>query len=76
MSPDSFVRRVRQEWELADVIVVNSRYAKTCIEESGARTERIVTVPLAVPSGIWTPVSAAELRKPRSWHCGRATSTS
>lgn len=44
--PDYFESRLRREWELADLIVVNSQYSKECLIKHGAIEKKIKILPL------------------------------
>lgn len=43
---DAFRKRILEEWNLADIIVVNSEYSKECIVDYGAAENKIVVLPL------------------------------
>ncbi len=43
---DEFRKRILDEWNLADIIVVNSEYSKECIVDYGAAEDKIVVLPL------------------------------
>jgi len=45
--PSAYHARNRREWELADVIVVNSQWTHDLLKEDGAPTEKIEVLPLA-----------------------------
>jgi len=45
--PVSFSNRRRQEWAIADLVMVNSRWSQQALIQQGVREEKIVIVPLA-----------------------------
>jgi glycosyltransferase involved in cell wall biosynthesis len=61
--------RLRQEWDLADVIITNSAWTRDSIVSAGAPASKIEILPLAygVPTSDLRPsISAAEVRSPTS----------
>jgi glycosyltransferase involved in cell wall biosynthesis len=53
--------RLFKEWGLADIIVCNSSWTKTCLENAGVDHEKLVVVPLAYD----TPISHRPARTKR-----------
>jgi glycosyltransferase involved in cell wall biosynthesis len=45
--PQEVYERLHEEWKLADIILVNSEWSKTCNVEKGAPKEKIHIIPLA-----------------------------
>jgi glycosyltransferase involved in cell wall biosynthesis len=45
--PEAYFRRNRQEWQVADVIVVNSEWSKQALISSGAPKNKLEVLPLA-----------------------------
>lgn len=41
-----FITRIKEEWRLADIIVVNSNFSKSCIIKNGADPNKIIVLPL------------------------------
>jgi len=41
-----FLQNLKEEWQLADAILVNSDYSKKCIEKYVSDTDKIIVVPL------------------------------
>lgn len=41
-----FLQNLKEEWRLADAILVNSEYSKICLEKHVLATEKIIVVPL------------------------------
>ena len=46
-------RRIKSEWELADLILVNSQWSKSALLRQGVLPERIIVVPLAIDLHGW-----------------------
>ncbi len=46
-APDEFYDRLAQEWQAADMIVVNSEFSRRAIHKQGAPLEKLLVVPLA-----------------------------
>lgn len=42
----NFLNRITKEWDLADVILVNSEYSKKCLVEKKVEVSKIIVVPL------------------------------
>jgi glycosyltransferase involved in cell wall biosynthesis len=67
--PTTYFDRVRQEWEIADVILVNSDWTREAIIAEGADPAKVEILPLAFEPG---PADAADgrstLHAPRSTH--------
>ncbi|MBS4040770.1 MAG: glycosyltransferase family 4 protein [Flavobacteriales bacterium] len=42
----NFLNRVTEEWDLADVILVNSKYSKKCLVEKKVDEKKVIVVPL------------------------------
>lgn len=59
-------RRLREEWDLASVIVVNSEWTKNCIVQEGADPGKIEILPLAYAVEGGGGVSEAGGRRPES----------
>jgi glycosyltransferase involved in cell wall biosynthesis len=53
--PATYFRRNRQEWEAADVIVVNSAWSKQALLSSGAPKNKLEVLPLAYEADIVEP---------------------
>ena len=45
--PEAYYQRVKQEWKLADVIVVNSEWSRDALISEGVNAEKIEVLPLA-----------------------------
>src|SRR5437763_14946915 len=45
--PQVYWQRMHSEWELADAVVVNSRWSKDALVKQGVSAEKIVIIPLA-----------------------------
>ena len=45
--PAAFFERNRQEWALADIIIINSEWSKKLLIEDGAPAEKLKVIPLA-----------------------------
>jgi glycosyltransferase involved in cell wall biosynthesis len=45
--PEVYWNRLEMEWELSDVVVVNSEWSKLALERQGVRSEKIAVIPLA-----------------------------
>ena len=45
--PDSYFERLGREWEMADVVLVNSEWSKSALMKQGVPAEKICIVPLA-----------------------------
>lgn len=43
---DQFLKNIKEEWSLADAILVNSDYSKKCLEKHVKETDKIIVVPL------------------------------
>lgn len=46
MPSEDFIDRMKGEWELADIIVVNSEYSKKCLLKYNVEPSKITVVPL------------------------------
>lgn len=44
---DLFLKNIQKEWDLSDLIIVNSQYSKNCLIEKGVSSQKIKIVPLA-----------------------------
>lgn len=44
--PDQYFRRAEREWEVADLIVVNSEWSRRALEKQGASPEKLHVLPL------------------------------
>ena len=70
--PGWYYDRLKEEWRLADRILVNSEWTRRCLTGFGVETDKIVTIPLSItfdlPSG--TPKRLEE-RKLRVLWLGR-----
>jgi glycosyltransferase involved in cell wall biosynthesis len=53
--PDFYFRRNRQEWQAADVIVVNSEWSRQALINSGAPKSKLEVMPLAYEAEIVEP---------------------
>lgn len=42
-----FLKNIIKEWDLSDLIIVNSQYSKNCLIEKGVSSQKIKIVPLA-----------------------------
>ena len=49
--PQPYWDRIREEWRLADVVVVNSQWSKDAMVKQGVDGDKIVVIPLAYESG-------------------------
>lgn len=56
--PEAYYRRLREEWRLADVIIVNSRWSQDLIVSEGVPLAKVRVLPLAID------VSQAETARP------------
>ena len=45
--PESYWRRLREEWDLADLVVVNSEWSRDALIGQGVPAEKLAVVPLA-----------------------------
>src|SRR5205085_10628373 len=45
--PDSYFRRLEQEWALADLVLVNSSWSKNGLVRQGVPEQKIVVVPMS-----------------------------
>lgn len=59
--PETYFARVRQEWKLADLIVVNSEWTREAIVSEGADLAKIEVIPLAYKP----PSKASAVNPPR-----------
>ena len=41
-----FLNNIKEEWDLADAILVNSEYSKKCLEKYNVNADKIIVVPL------------------------------
>lgn len=41
-----FLKNIKEEWSLADAILVNSEYSKRCLEKYNVNADKIIVVPL------------------------------
>ena len=46
--PKSYWDRIRAEWEIADMVLVNSKWSADALTQQGVPPEKIITVPLAI----------------------------
>lgn len=46
--PEAYWQRVKAEWQLADIILVNSAWSRDALVKQGVEAERIIIVPLAI----------------------------
>ncbi len=46
--PETYWQRLRQEWELADAVLVNSEWSRDALIQQGVAEEKIMVVPLAI----------------------------
>jgi glycosyltransferase involved in cell wall biosynthesis len=46
----AFLERITEEWQLADVILVNSEYSKKCLIQKNVNESKIIVVPLIYKS--------------------------
>jgi glycosyltransferase involved in cell wall biosynthesis len=47
-APRSYWDRLKAEWDLADVVLVNSKWSADALAQQGVRPEKIITVPQAI----------------------------
>lgn len=59
--PESYWERIAQEWELSDLVVVNSDWSRAALEQQGVPREKLLVVPLA-----YEPPASNMTRAPRS----------
>lgn len=45
--PEAYYQRLAQEWQLADLVLVNSPWSKKALVEQGVEAQKIIVVPLA-----------------------------
>lgn len=45
--PDSYFRRLEQEWALADLVLVNSQWSKSGLVRQGVPEDKVIVVPMA-----------------------------
>jgi hypothetical protein len=62
--PKSHFDRARREWDLADMIVVNSEWSRTAIVAEGAAAEKIEVIPLCYEKGVANGKTEPEIQKP------------
>jgi hypothetical protein len=58
--PEAYWQRLRAEWEMADVVLVNSPWSRDALVRQGVQESRIMVVPLAIhlpPAKKLTPVN-------------------
>lgn len=60
--PEAYFNRVREEWKLADLIVVNSQWSRDAIISEGADAKKIEVLPLAYEAKGAMPGMDGELR--------------
>jgi len=48
LMPERYWRRLRSEWQMADVILVNSEWSRDALVRQGVARERMIVVPLAI----------------------------
>jgi glycosyltransferase involved in cell wall biosynthesis len=53
--PEAYFRRNRLEWQVADVIVVNSEWSQQALISSGALKHKLEVLPLAYEAGVAEP---------------------
>jgi len=46
--PDAYWERLKAEWDLADIILVNSAWSRDALVQQGVHARRIIVVPLAI----------------------------
>jgi glycosyltransferase involved in cell wall biosynthesis len=46
--PDEYWDRLQREWDAADLVLVNSEWSARALMQQGVRSDKIVTVPLAI----------------------------
>ncbi len=59
--PKSFWNRVKAEWDIADLVLVNSQWSQEALLQQGVPRQKIIVVPLAldlVPDSLTEPVRA------------------
>jgi|GEM_PF-2225916 len=47
---EDFISRIKAEWKMASLIVVNSKYSKSCLVKHGVEDGKIIVVPLSFKS--------------------------
>lgn len=52
---DEYWQRLRAEWAMADVVLVNSEWSKKALMLQGVPAERMIVVPLCIDLHHWTP---------------------
>ena len=59
--PETYWQRLRQEWELADAVLVNSEWSRDALIQQGIPARKIMVVPLAIhihPEHLSPPIQA------------------
>ncbi len=46
--PEAYWKRLKDEWDLADIILVNSEWSRLALVKQGVKSEKIIVVPLAI----------------------------
>ena len=60
--PEAYWQRLQAEWDLADIILVNSEWSSDALVKQGVEAKRIIIVPLAIdlpPKPMHQPVNPA-----------------
>lgn len=58
--PQVYWDRLREEWDIADLVLVNSQWSAEAITRQGVPARKIITVPLAIDlqhEDLWKPVN-------------------
>ena len=55
--PEAYLQRRRAEWQLADVVLVNSEWSRDALARQGVASERIIVIPLATDLHHFSPES-------------------
>lgn len=53
--PEEYWQRLRQEWTLASLVLVNSEWSKQALIRQGVPSAKIIVVPLGIDLHHWTP---------------------
>jgi glycosyltransferase involved in cell wall biosynthesis len=69
--PAAYYERLRREWDLADVIVVNSEWSRDALISEGVPAEKIEILPLSYEG---EPVREEGIAKPSDQNSGKALS--
>jgi glycosyltransferase involved in cell wall biosynthesis len=62
--PEAYWERLRAEWAIADLILVNSEWSKRAIIAQGVPADRIIVVPVCIDLHHWSPGLPIQARGP------------